>query len=244
MIAEHQQRPPTDEAERATSEARDLAQEMGNSFGQLVAGYVEYFGLTPEEARARTSDGAGQVERILASPPDQVSWFDLNSLERHAPGQAQVQWDKLKEAAREELRNGHRASRAVEGSDSRCWDRARFLALRSVLLDAVRPRSPLQAILIDQLAQWQVQLWEWQESLAVYSSLDGSKSARRNKGVPDLPRLSAAEAVEVAMRMVERFHRLYLQTLKALESVCRVPASVGRSPELAEQGALRLKVYG
>ncbi len=243
MTAEQEERSPTGQAE-APSEARDLAQELAQSFGQLVAGYVEHFGLTPEEARARVLDDAGQVERIKSSPPDQVSWPDLHTLERHAPGQGKAQWEKMMEAAREELRNGHRVARVLEGGENRCWDRVRFLALRAELLDAVRPRTALEGMLVDQLALWQSQLWEWQEAVAAYSALQGARSARRNKGIPELPRLPEAEAVDRATRMVEHFHRLYERTLKSLQALIKAPSPVARLRDRqADDGPLQLKVY-
>jgi hypothetical protein len=244
MTSEHKDSSTSADERAPASEDRDLAQEVGLSFGQLVAGYVEHFGLTPEEARARVLDTAGQVDRIQSSPPDQVSWMDLHTLERDTPGEGQAKWEAMKAAARGELRNGHRAARVLEGAENRCWDRARFLALRGELVDSVRPRTAIEVMLVDQLALWQSQLLEWQETVATYSALQGGRSARRRGGIPELPRLSDAEAIDRAMRTVERLHRLYHQTLKTLQALGRAPSldNLQRHGE-ADQCHLQLKVF-
>src|SRR5437016_1751344 len=78
--------------------------------------------------------------------------------------------------------------------------RARLLAVRGVLADAWRPRDALEQPLIDQLAQWQGLLWEWQETVRAYMQLAslGVKQALREGGPGELPRVSLAEALDQA----------------------------------------------
>jgi hypothetical protein len=220
--------PPTDDD-------AELARELAGAFGRVVNDYREFFELSPEEARARAGEAGeaqpGHLDRILTGPPDQVSWFDLDTLSRHDPEKARERWQQVKRAARLEVRDGHRAARALEGSEARtgrgCWERARFLAVRAELADAWRPRDALEQQLIDQLAQWQTQLWQWQETARGYMQL-ASLGVKR-EGVPgEPPRLSVAEALDQAEAMVERCHRLYLRTLGALQDLRRRPPVVVR----------------
>src|SRR5262249_51820116 len=110
----------------------DDAGELAGAFGRVVEEYREFFELAPEEARARACEaGEAQPEplnRILPGPPDRVSWLDLDTLARHDPEKARERWQQVKRAARLEVRDGHRAARALEGSDARagrgCWERA------------------------------------------------------------------------------------------------------------------------
>jgi hypothetical protein len=232
-----------DEAALATApppadDAGELARELAASFGRVVEEYREFFELSPEEARARAC-GAGEaqperLDRILSGPPDQVSWFDLDALARHDPGKARERWQQVKRGARLEVRDGHRAARALEGPDARtgrgCWERARFLAVRAELADAWRPRDALEQQLLDQLAQWQTLLWQWQETVWGYTQMasPGVKQALREGGPCEPPRLSVAEALDQAEAMVERCHRLYLRTLGALQDLRRRPPVVVR----------------
>jgi hypothetical protein len=209
-----------------------LAREMGQAFGQMVGCYRQHFGLTPEEARRRAAEAppAECLERILSGPPDQVSWFDLDSVAQEDPEKALARWEEVKQAARQEVRSGHRAALALEGYGGGCWPRAGFLAVRAELTEAVGPRSALEQLLVDQMAQWQTALWSWQEVVATLTMLASTRSERAAKQLEKLetPRLSEAEELERAVRMVEQLHRLYLRTLKALQDQRRTPGVVVR----------------
>jgi hypothetical protein len=81
--------------------------------------------------------------------------------------------------------------------------------------------------LIDQLAQWQTLLWQWQETVRGYMQL-ASVGVKREDGFGEPPRVSVAEAMDQAEAMVERCHRLYLRTLGALQDLRRRPPVVVR----------------
>jgi hypothetical protein len=70
--------------------------------------------------------------------------------------------------------------------------------VRAELADAWRPRDALEQQLIDQLAQWQTQLWQWQEAVRGYMQLAsvGVKRALEEGGPGEPPRLSVAEALD------------------------------------------------
>jgi hypothetical protein len=214
----------------AAIEANDLARELAGAFGRMVKSYREHFQLSPEEARDRAEENPVEaLDRMLSAPPDQVSWFDLDSLSRRDPGEALRRWQEVVQAARDEVRSGHRASRTIEGFDAAiCWHRARFLGLRAELSDAWRPRNQLEQQLIDQMAQFQTRMEYWQEILTTYTMLSSGGTGRgaRDRRPHELPRLSDAEAVDQAADMVERWQRLFLRTLAALQSQRR-PSRTG-----------------
>ena len=62
-----------------------------------------------------------------------MSWCALEAVAREAPEQALRRWEEAKQAAREEVRNGHRAARALEGYGGPCGGRAQLLAVRAEL---------------------------------------------------------------------------------------------------------------
>jgi hypothetical protein len=228
-------------------DAGELALELAGAFGRAVEGYREFFKLAPEEARARAGEPQPEhLKRVLTGPPDQVSWFDLDTVARHDPEKARERWQQIKRAARLEVRDGHRAARALEGLDGSCWERARFLAVCAELADAWRPLNAQEQQLIDQLAQWQTLLWRWQETVRDYMQLSalGVKRALREGGPGELPRLSDAEALDRATAMVERCHRLYLRTLKALQDLRRRPSIVVRRAGQVNIGQQQVNVAG
>jgi hypothetical protein len=213
----------------APADVGEVAAELARSFRDLVESYREYYKVSRQEAVARaTEHNAGQLDRIVNGPPDQVSWFDLEAVARTDPEQAQQVWQAIKDAARSELQSGHRAARTLEAGVGSCWERARFLALRTELTEGWQPRNALEQQLLDQAAQCQTLQEHWQAVLVAHTMLAalGQKRALEGRGRYEPPRLSDAEAQDRAAGMVERLHRLYLRTLRALQDQRRLQPPV------------------
>jgi hypothetical protein len=201
------------------------------------------------------SERVAELERLAAAhardrardcPPSQVSWFELDAIAQRDPNRALERWEEVKRAARGEVATGQRAARALEGYDSHCWSRARFLAVRAELTAAWRPRTAVEQHLIDQLAQWQSLTWYWLEKATAYSEME-STGARRPPsptGPPDLPRLDRVAAVDRAVQMTDRFHRLYLRTLRALQDLRRLRPVVVRAGGQVNIGHQQVNVGG
>src|SRR5262249_18301239 len=116
------------------SEASVLAREAAASLGRLVENYEKHLKLTRAEAFARATEAPAEyLQRILNSPPDQVSWCDIQVVARSDPERGTALWEEVKRAALEELQTGHRAAQAVESVNPVAWQRAQFLALREDL---------------------------------------------------------------------------------------------------------------
>ena len=234
----------------AADDAGELAGEVAAAFGELLDGFQQHFRLSAEEAAARADEpdpGAG--ERIMRCPPDQVSWIDLRDLAKSDPALALRRWEEVKEAARAELRSGHRAARAIDGMNQGAWARARFLALRDELAEAWRPRGGLERQMLDQMAQAQTMLWLWQEVLTTYGLLLGRgrerRQAARNLGPCEPPRQSDAEAAAQSAAMVEYWQRFYLRALKALQDQRRAgPRVVVRRAGQVNVAAQQMNVVG
>lgn len=211
---------------RPADEAQVLAEDTAAAFSRLITLYREHYKLSAEAAVDRASDCEAKVaDYALRCPPNQLDWFDLDAIARRDPDAATSRWQEIKDAARAEIRSGHRTARALEaGSQHYCWGRARFLAVRAELAAALGPRNSAELLLIDQLASYQMQLWQWQETLSAYTSVafldQKSRSDRR-----EVPRVSDAEAMEQAAQMVERFQAMFLKTLRAFHGMRR-PGSV------------------
>ena len=240
----HKRLPAATSAEPA-DDLLPLAGELAAEFGRTAEVYRQHFGLSPDEARRQAADVTEEhLRQVLDGPPEEVGWYDLDLLARRDPALAVRRWEEVKGAARGEIRSGHRAGRALEGYDSDCWTRARFLALRAELTEALRPRTQLEQQLIDQLAGWQTQVWYWQEIAHAYAQLTtlGRRRPARKGERHESPRQSDADALEQATAMVERFHRLYLRTLEALRAGRKRPPALVRRACQVNVARLRVKV--
>jgi hypothetical protein len=204
-------------------EAPELAAELVTAFGRLVEGYREALQLSPAESTDRAAgDTARRLDRIRQVPPSRVSWLDLDVLARHDPAEARDRWEAVKRAARDEIRSGHRTARLLEGVESDCWQRARFLAVRAELVGAWQPRDGLELQLLDQMALFQALLWQWQETATALAALGASCTRRERRARPyEPPRVSDAAALQQAAGMVEQCQRLYLRALRALHDLRR-----------------------
>ena len=225
-------------------ELNDLARELAAAFGSMVNSYREHYKLSPEEAAKRAAQTSSEdIDHILNAPPNEVSWRDLDALAWKNEGLALGRWQQIKEAARNEIRSGNRAARAVEDSGGP-WERARFAAVRAELMEDLRPRNATEQLLVDQLAQWQVLLWRWQEVMSAWTNCATCDTRRAKKGEPyETMRLSEAEALERATEKVERLHRLYLRTLKALQDQRRpCPPVAVRHAEQVNVDMLQINV--
>jgi hypothetical protein len=232
---------------RPADEGRELARATAAAFAEMVGFYREHYTLSAQEAIARAEGSSpAALERARHAPPDQVSWFDLDTIARHDPDAALRRWEEIKEVARGELRTGQRAARTVEGWPGTCWGRARFLAVRNELVDSLRPRDATELLLIDQMAVSQVQLWDWQATLAAHASVAtlSSRDTSRGRGMPEPPRLTDAEAMEQAAAMVERFQRLFHRALAALQAQRRQTSVVVRRAGQVNVGHQQINVSG
>jgi hypothetical protein len=206
-----------------------VASELASAFRDVLAGYREYYKLSLADAVERATTPSPEYDQqVLTSPPDEVTWAGLENIAERDPERAQQRWEEVKQAAREELRCGHRAARAVEGGGRTLWERARFLAVRAELSEAWQPRDALEQQLIDQLAQWQSLLFVWQQALTAWTAVAGCDPRPRGKRQADRepPRLTESEALHRAAAMVERCQRMYLLTLKALQEQRRAGGRV------------------
>jgi hypothetical protein len=225
-------------------ELSDLARELAAAFGEMVNFYRKHYKLSAEEASQRAAEASPEyIDHILNAPPDQVSWLDLDNLVQKDEAKALERWAQIKQAARDEIRSGYRAARTIEDSGGP-WERARFLAVRAELMGDGPACNPVEQQLVDQLAQWQVLLWRWQDALSTWTTCATYGSRRAKKGEPyETMRLTEAEALERAMEKVERIHRMYLRTLTALQDQrhLRTPVAV-RHADQVNVGPIRINV--
>lgn len=212
------------------SEASALAREMAAAYRGLLEYYRDQYQLAPPAAlaKAELSFRPEYADDLLRGPADQVTWHGLAHLAEHRPELAQRCWERVQREARDELRSGHRAAKAMEGYYSHPWRRAQFLAVREDLAEAWRPRNGVELQLIDTMAQAQTAILFWQEQLTDYSRMEVNTRQRdvKESGRWSPPRVSEAQAIEQAAAMVDRFNKIFLRTLRALRDLRRYAPAV------------------
>jgi hypothetical protein len=202
------------------SEASQLAREAARAFTDELEQYQrnKQNPPTPEERRASAERAR---DSILESPPEDLTFGDLERLTKIDAELVLKRWDEVKEAARADLASGWRAGRALEACGRSAWERANFLAIRERLYRGWQPRHEGEAMLLDEMAQYETIRVLWLRILSEMSHESETQTTLRYpKPDRDQPRkMDAAEATAEAMRMVERSQGLYLSALRAFLSL-------------------------
>jgi hypothetical protein len=211
----------------ANAEAVPLATEMTRAVGEMVATLEKHWNLTRDQALDRIhDDDPVTIDHIRNKPPDQLTYFDLYRLGRHSPELTAQRWQESQQAARHELKSGHRAASIVlPPGGSTYWSKARLLALRAELLEGWQPRNSVERLLVDTLMQVQSQYEHWLEVLTGRTTLQALyENKEEARWQP--PRVTDSEAIEQAAEMVDRFHRIMMRTIRQLQNLRRNPPVV------------------
>ena len=168
---------------------------------------------------------------------------DIETLYHTDPAAALEKWMQTRQAAREQLQSGMRAATAVKPFFPCPWWLAQFLALRDELMAAWLARNGADQTLIDVAAEAYTLMQGWLGELIDRTALANAGS-RREPGREQV-RLDDAQAIDQAMQMVERFHGVFLRTLKLLQDMRRVsPRVVVRRAGQVNVGQHQVNVSG
>ena len=217
-------------AVRDDRELGTLAREMGKAYARTAAFYMSDMGKDSKQAEelARNLGGPNNQAAVADEPADQVSWWNLSGLAERDPEAAAQVWERVKAEARDELSSGHRAAEVVEWQTSP-WDRARFLAMRTAFREEWVPQGGIEDSLLDSMALSFSGYLFWMGSINVQGYTENKRQTRDlrayGRGV-DPARLDTAEAIEMAANMADRFHKMFLRTLRALRDLRRYATAV------------------
>jgi hypothetical protein len=210
--------------ELSAAEIGSLGREMARGYLKLLDWYQKEMQVSVAEAdtKARAVGDSEWARRALDQPPDQVSWAGLSVLVEHYPEEGWAAWERIKAAARDHLTSGHRAAEVLE-SNGGPWERAQFLAIRNAFREEWQPRGGIEDALIDQMAQAHVMYLYWLNRAHVQASTEGQMEDHKLKqsGYWQPPRVEMADAMDQAAAMADRFHRLFLRSLRALRDLRR-----------------------
>jgi hypothetical protein len=211
---------PADPA--AEPAADQLAREVTEAFAVELARYNRLRAAQPELLHPADPPDGWELNALRDQPPDQVTFADIDRLARADPAQAAARWEAVKATARADLDRGWLAARALAYLGGSAWERACFLAVRDRLRQAWRPRTGAEALLVDEMAQYEVVRQWWIGVLGMRSRDPMTVTHRKFRGEGEEDRRqSAAEATVEAGRMVERLQRLYQNAVRLLIALRR-----------------------
>lgn len=211
------------------ADANTLCARLAPVYAEHVKFYSREYEVSYPDAR-RMADDFAQFSResVENMPPKEVSWRHLAAVAEKDLGAALAVWEKVKQAAREELATGARTVEAVE-PNAPPMERARFYALREELAEGWQPRNGVEHALIDMLATT-YSLWlHWTEISNTYArGLINRATKDTYTGAVEwrAPRVSTSEAVDQAHRIADGYNRQFLRTLRQLRDLRRYAPSV------------------
>jgi len=199
----------------AEGDARALAREMIVAF---VNELKKYRKLASDQGATAEQPAEEQIKSILELPPHMVTFDDLEELSRVDSARAFTRWVEMRTAARDDLISGRLASYAVEEAGGTAWERAMFLAIREELYRAWSPRHAGEAMLLDEMAQYESIRLKWVSIISRWSRDPRIQHSLRNREFLGNKKreISAAEANIEAIRMIERLQKLYQRSLRTL----------------------------
>ena len=234
-------------------EAEALAARLALAYRRAVAFYVREYKLPLAEAHEKANGRWCDLRHaLLETPSREFSWGDFEGLQEADASAALAKWQGIKEEAGAALRSGQVAADAVESSwNGTPWERAQFGAIRGEFTRDWQPRGGIEQTLIDQMAQAYTLQLKWTARLVDRSESEAANVAKQYDGARwQPPRLSQAEAIQEAAGMVDRWNRMFLRNLRALQNLRRlmpVPVivnGVGGQVNIAAQGGQQVNVAG
>jgi hypothetical protein len=235
-----------------------LVRQLTETVRQRMTFYASEEGgrLSPEEIRAKVFPPALDPEEakkmfhsLMRSPVDAVTFGELERLWESAPRVGERFWEYLKGQGRQEFETGHMAARAMfpMSQMKTPWDVARFLGVRESFVAEWQPKGGVELSLLDMLVQVYFQWQYWVEQVAlrtlaversgrlydqVWTKLFGGKTAQEGSASDGVP-ASVEDGLELAVRMADRFQRMYLRTLRPLQTFRRfAPVTINNAKQV------------
>ncbi len=250
-----------------------LLRQLKESFIKRVAYFrsKEGGGLSWEEAQARACDfceneeqAKALYEQLMSQSVSNIRFIDLARMWNINPGFSEHLWESIKTDGREEFESGYLAGNnliPVPGMRT-VWSIASYLGLRESYAAEWQPQGGIQLSLIDMLAQafLQYQHWLKQSVLRSQTKLRESNHGyiqwqeHLNPGQPpdsgytyghwDLPYVTEQEAVGHAVQMADRWHRIFMRTLRNLRDLRRYSVTINNPQQvnIAADGGQQVNV--
>jgi hypothetical protein len=193
------------------------------------------------------------VEELMSNPVERIRFIDLARIWGVGHGYAENLWEMIKAAGRDEFESGHLATDNLTPTQYHrtAWAVASYLGLRESFAAEWQPQGGIQLSLIDMLAQSFMQFQHWIKQSVVRSRTELRMSnqgyiqwqERNNpdgrpiedgytRGHWDLPYVSEQSAIEHAAQMADRWHRIFMRTLRNLRDLRRYSVTINNPQQV------------
>lgn len=211
------------------AELTGLAQDLAETYERKVKGYRlcrQVREAQCEQLVAEELQDKSQIEVLEASSPDQVTWAMLLPAVEHDEERAMAVWKKIRREAQRRLESGHSAAQAAHFREP--FQKAQFYAVRESFIDEWQPRGGVEMRLIDMMAQAYAGWMYWQD-LMYLRTLNGARKEKlgvERCGEWKPPRIEEAEARDQAVKFADRFHKMFMRSLRALRDLRRYTPNI------------------
>jgi hypothetical protein len=250
-----------------------LFRQMHQAYGRRVAYHKSPIGgsLSSEDAIAKTyhectdaEDAKEEFRRLQGLPIEHLNFIDLVDLQRLAPRVAERLWEQTKREAKKEFLSGHLSANICfpVGYMKQVWNIAKFLGVREAFIADWKPSGAIEISLIDMMTQTFFQWQYWIEQTVTraeteprrehyeYTRWKNRRDAENRAngwkdGQWDPPTVSEQEALEHAVQMADRWHRMYMRTLRQLRDLRRYSPVTINNPNqvnIANEGGQQVNV--
>jgi hypothetical protein len=206
-----------------------------------IKGMLEYTRCAVTALERLATDGLPKQDHLT---PADFSWLDISDEWRHDAAAGIALWDRIKQTARDELREGRTGANAIESYNERPMLRAEYLAVWMALADGLRPTNGAERLLIDGMAQSLMMQRHWLQRMVQTEARDTIRRGRGSHDGYEPPRLSEAEAVDRAVAMQDRFQRQFLRLMKCYRDQRRLFSTLviadGAQVNIAANGGQQL----
>jgi hypothetical protein len=231
-----------------TSEQRGellmLGEQLGKVYGQKVKGFQDLYKAYPNdewiqehyapdklhaEAARPISDGALDILKREAAT--NIRWDDLQAIAERDHSEAVEVWESIKRAAIDYLSSGQFGVDCA-GRDETPFERGIVAGIRNRFVEAWKPKDAIEMGMVEMLVQAFISYHRWLMAANVMANreYEAAKKSEKDRygeyGRWDTPRLDAAEAIDRALVMADRFNKLFLRTLRQMRDLRRYASPV------------------
>lgn len=207
---------------------------LGNRLGaELNSGYMWYRRWQEERSGEKATPEVHR-QAVKTAPSTSLGWQDFSMVAEADAEEGALLWERIRREARRDLRSGHLAAQSCEVEYDRPIQRARFLEIRSALIESWQPQNGMEIILIDQMTAAYAQQLHWTEEYSrrsretaaeiqediTYRRQSESHGFRYGSWMP--PKQREADAIEQAFLMADKWNRIFLRVLRQLRDLRRL----------------------
>ncbi len=219
--------------------ASEFARQMVNEYKDIKQGSYDLLKRYSEDEYFKTTYTPEYIEKLASGEllPDalenirsklfnEIDWHEIQAAVTQNLEKSSIVMKAIYDGAEEYLEAGLYASKAL--CLRKPFKRMEFTAIRNGFIEEWQPRGGIEAGMVDMLAQCYVAWQFWlRMSFSIAHNFDDVEEQKKNSKKPyeggawKPPSITAAEYLDRANQMADRFQRMFLRTLRQLRDLRR-----------------------